>query len=88
MVNTSRQAIEVCRREKNLFWSFQTFKPDATVELTSLGIHFPVADAYEKVIFPSNNDQPAEEANDDEVMALFDEIEPYYSRTNQMLAGL
>jgi hypothetical protein len=29
-----------------------------------------------------------EEVNDDEVMALFDEIEPYYSRTNQMLANL
>jgi Uma2 family endonuclease len=54
LVNTSRQAIEVCRREKNHFWSFQTFKADATVELISLGIHFPVADAYEKVVFPSN----------------------------------
>jgi len=28
------------------------------------------------------------QANDDEVMALFDEIEPYYSRTNRMLADL
>jgi Uma2 family endonuclease len=58
MVNTSRQAIEVCRREKNNFWSFQTLKLGATVELTSLGVHFPVADAYEKVIFPSDNNQP------------------------------
>lgn len=55
LVNTSRQAIEVCRREKNNFWSFQTFKADATVELISLGIRFPVADAYEKVIFRSND---------------------------------
>jgi hypothetical protein len=29
-----------------------------------------------------------EEADDEEVMALFDEIEPYYSRTNQILANL
>jgi|SRR5437667_4478579 len=58
MVNTSRQAIEVCRREKNNFWSFQTLKLGATVELTSLGIHFPVADAYEKVVFPGDNHQP------------------------------
>jgi Uma2 family endonuclease len=58
MVNTSRQAIEVCRREKNNFWSFQTLRVGATVELTSLGIHFPVADAYEKVVFPGDNNQP------------------------------
>jgi Uma2 family endonuclease len=57
LVNTSRQAIEVCRREKNNFWSFQTFKADATVELTSLGIRFPVADAYEKVVFPDNDNE-------------------------------
>jgi Uma2 family endonuclease len=54
MVNTSRQAIEVCRREKNNFWSFQTLRLGATIELTSLGIHFPVADAYEKVVFPDS----------------------------------
>jgi Uma2 family endonuclease len=58
LVNTSRQAIEVCRREKNNFWSFQTFKANATVELMSLGIHFPVADAYEKIVFPDNNNEP------------------------------
>ncbi len=56
LVNTSRRAIEVCRREKNHFWSFQTFKADATVELTSLGIRFSVVDAYEKVVFPGNDD--------------------------------
>ncbi len=59
MVNTSRQAVEVCRREKNSFWSFQTFKPGTIVELTSLGIHFSVSDVYEKVVFPGNNHQPA-----------------------------
>ena len=55
MVNTSRRAVEVCRREKNNFWSFQTLKPGATVELTSLGIHFSVSDVYEKVVFPGHN---------------------------------
>jgi Uma2 family endonuclease len=59
MVNTSRLAVEVCRREKNNFWSFQTFKPGATVELTSLGVRFSVSDVYEKVVFPGNNNQPA-----------------------------
>jgi Uma2 family endonuclease len=53
MVNTSRLAVEVCRREKNNFWSFQTFKPGTTVELTSLGVRFVVSDVYEKVVFPS-----------------------------------
>ena len=55
MINTSRQAIELCRREKNNFWSFQTLTFGATVELTSLGIRFLVSDAYEKVIFPGSN---------------------------------
>jgi len=54
MVNTSRLAIELCRREKNNFWSFQTLKPGATVVLTSVGIRFPVSDVYEKVVFPSS----------------------------------
>lgn len=55
MVNTSRQAVEVCRREKNDFWSFQTLKPGSIVELTSLGVRFSVEDVYEKVIFPGND---------------------------------
>jgi Uma2 family endonuclease len=54
MVNTSRQAVEVCRREKNNFWSFQTLKLGAMVEFTSLGVRFSVSDVYEKVVFPSN----------------------------------
>src|SRR5215469_16761737 len=52
MVNTSRLAIELCRREKNNLWSFQTLKPGAIVGLTSVGIQFPVSDVYEKVVFP------------------------------------
>jgi Uma2 family endonuclease len=55
MVNTTRQAIELCRREKNNFWSFQTLRLEATVELVSLGIRFAVADAYEKVVFVDGN---------------------------------
>jgi Uma2 family endonuclease len=54
MINTSRLAIELCRREKNNFWSFQTLKPGATVELTSLGVRFPVSDVYAKVVFPGD----------------------------------
>ena len=59
MVSTSRLAVEVCRRERNNFWSFQTLKPGATIELMSLGVHFPVSDVYAKVVFPGNDNQPA-----------------------------
>lgn len=55
LINTSRQAIEVCRRERNSFWSFQTLRTGATVELASLGIRFQVSDAYEKVVFSGEN---------------------------------
>lgn len=54
MVNTSRLAVEVCRREKNNLWSFRTFKPGDVVGLTSLGVQFPVSDVYEKVVFPES----------------------------------
>lgn len=60
LINFAYQAVEVCRREKNHFWSFQTFTSGTDVELTSLGIHFPVTDVYEGVFFPEgNDDQPA-----------------------------
>jgi Uma2 family endonuclease len=56
LINFAYQAVEVCRREKNHFWSFQTFTLGTDVELTSLGIHFPVADVYEGVFFPEGDD--------------------------------
>jgi len=60
LINFAYQAVEVCRREKGHFWSFQTFTSGARVELTSLGIHFPVADVYEGIFFPEGDDnQPA-----------------------------
>jgi Uma2 family endonuclease len=60
LVNYAHQAVEVCRREKNHFWSFQTFKSDTDVELISLGIHFPVTDVYEGVFLPEENDDQLE----------------------------
>jgi Uma2 family endonuclease len=60
LINFAYQAVEVCRREKNHFWSFQTFKPGTNVELTSLGIHFPVADVYDGVYLPEENDDQPE----------------------------
>ncbi len=60
LINFAYQGIELFRREKGHLWSFQTFLPDADVELVSLGIRFPVADVYEGIFFPGgNNNQPA-----------------------------
>jgi len=56
LINFAYQAIEVCRREKDPFWTFQTFTPGTDVELTSLGIRFPVVDVYEGIFFPEGND--------------------------------
>lgn len=56
LINFAYQAVEVCRREKNPFWSFQTFTSGTDVELTSLGIRFPVADVYEGIFFPEGSD--------------------------------
>jgi Uma2 family endonuclease len=60
LINFAYQAVEVCRRERNHLWSFQTFTPGTDVELTSLEIHFPVTEVYEGVFLPdSHDDQPA-----------------------------
>ena len=57
LINFAYQTVELFRREKNHLWSFQTFAPDANVELTSLGIQFPVADVYEGIFFPDEDDE-------------------------------
>jgi Uma2 family endonuclease len=59
LINTTRQAVEVCRRERNDLWILQVFGPDSDVELVSLGVHFPVSAVYEDVVFPEDNNQPA-----------------------------
>jgi len=54
-----------------------------------IGVYAGIATANELRLVPDFiSPLVAEEADDDEVMALFDELEPYYSRTNQMLAKL
>jgi len=41
--------IEIYRREQKK-WIYEAFEADDEVELTTLGVRFPVADAYEDVI--------------------------------------
>jgi Uma2 family endonuclease len=52
LVDSLRPAIEVYRRAENDFWTYHAFESGDDVELASLGIHFPLADAYEYVTFP------------------------------------
>ena len=42
---------EVFRREKQGFWSLYTLGPGDTIELSSLGLRFPVADVYQDTSF-------------------------------------
>jgi Uma2 family endonuclease len=46
MVNSDEILLEVHRREEGR-WTINTFEPGNTIILESLGIHFPIEDAYE-----------------------------------------
>ena len=50
--------VELFRRERNDLLSHYTFQSDDEVELTSLNIRFAVANVYEDVTFPPENDSP------------------------------
>ena len=47
LVSTEAPIIELFRREKNGFWVLYTLQPGDFVELSSLGVHFSVAEAYQ-----------------------------------------
>lgn len=46
LISSEFPLVEVFRREKQGFWSLYTLGTDDTVELTSLGMRFPVAELY------------------------------------------
>jgi len=46
--------IEIYRKEQRK-WIYEAFEADDKVELATIGIRFPVADAYEDVIFEEEN---------------------------------
>ena len=50
LVDTRSVRIEIYRKEQKK-WVYDAFEADDEVELTTLGVHFPVIDAYEDVIF-------------------------------------
>lgn len=47
LINVQFPIIELFRREKHGVWSLYTLQVGDSVELISLGIHFPVADVYQ-----------------------------------------
>lgn len=57
-IDTQVMRIQVYRRETD-YWTMRNFTQGGTIELTSLGIDFPVVEAYEKTTFDNTftNDQ-------------------------------
>ncbi len=50
LVDAGSMRIETYRKERGK-WIYDAFEADDEVELTSLDVHFPIADAYEDVVF-------------------------------------
>ena len=51
-IDTQFMRVQLYRRETD-YWTMRNFTQEATIELTSLGIQFPVAEMYEKTTFDS-----------------------------------
>ncbi len=49
-IDTQFMRVQLYRRETD-YWTMRNFTQEATIELTSLGIEFPVAELYEKTTF-------------------------------------
>jgi Uma2 family endonuclease len=56
LIDAQRPMLEVYRREKHDFWILRAYRLDEDVELTNLGVHFPVSEVYEDVIFPPQDE--------------------------------
>ena len=54
LVDTRSMRIEIYRKEQKK-WIYDAFEADDEVELATLGVRFPVADAYEDVIFGNDD---------------------------------
>ena len=60
LINSMFPLVEMYRRERNTLWTYRTFELEQDVELTSLGVRFPVASVYEDVVFsPEDDNEPA-----------------------------
>lgn len=52
-IDTQFMRIQVYRREQE-YWTIRNFAHDSLIELSSLGVQFPVAEVYEKTSFDEN----------------------------------
>ena len=51
LISSEFPLVEVFRREKQGFWSLYTLGRDDTIELSGLGLSFPVAELYQNTSF-------------------------------------
>jgi Uma2 family endonuclease len=51
LIDAQRPMLEVYRRERHDLWLLRAYQLDEDVELTNLGVRFPVSTVYEDVIF-------------------------------------
>jgi Uma2 family endonuclease len=49
-IDTQAMRIQLYRRETD-YWTMRNFIQGDTLELTSIGVHFPIAEVYEKTTF-------------------------------------
>jgi Uma2 family endonuclease len=51
LIDSQRPMLEVYRRERHDLWILRAYRMDEDVELTNLGVHFPVSAVYEDVMW-------------------------------------
>lgn len=63
LVSTKYQAVEVFRRTARGWTVYQAYGPGEEVELTSIGVSFPLAALYKRTTVPETLDAPEDENN-------------------------
>ena len=58
LIDAQIASIEVFRREKHNLWTYHAFGAGEEVELSSLGIHFPLVKVYRNVVFSEDEHFP------------------------------
>lgn len=57
LIDAESPVVELFRREKGNFWRLYTLGQDDSIELTSLGIQFPVAEVYRNTSFMEGEEE-------------------------------
>ncbi len=61
LINTRYKAVEIYRRQKKNFWTYQVLEIDDYLECTSIGVRMPISAIYEDTLVPDSDDP----SNDD-----------------------